>query len=548
MASLPPRPVDWRRVLAALLLLLAAGWHAHCAQAANPPRLDHFYPAGARRGVATPVTAGGAFETWPVQAWCHNSQVRLTAAQRKGEFLLEAHPHAAPGVCWVRLFDPAGASTLRPVVIGTIGELTEAEPNNAPRAAQPIDELPKVVNGRLEPRGDVDVFAVTLAAGATLVADLQAHGRLGSPMDGVLQLLSAEGFVLAHNDDDQGLDPRIIFTAPAAGRYLLRVMAFPASPDSSIALAGGADFVYRLTLTTGPFVDHALPVALERGKPAELLLRGWNLPPELARHALVVPPDADSAVIEHAAFANALTIPVQPMPSLIEPSDGEAPLLLQVPGMVTGTIDRPGQQDRFRFAAPKGRTFQLRAESQGWGSLLDPVLRVERANGALLALADDSPGGRDAALSFAAPEDGEFLAIVGDLHQRGGWRFFYELTVEPLLPDFAVNVAADAWVVDAGKTLEIPVTIERRHGFAEPIEVAAMGLPVGVASAAVTSVAGEESAKLVKLALVAGQAGAAGPFEIVAHSRAERGLRVAAQAPIAGRTQRTKFLWITVRN
>ena len=37
-------------------------------------------------------------------------------------------------------------------------------------------------------------------------------------------------------------------------------------------------FVYRLTLTTGGFVDHTLPLAVRRGQPAEIKLGGWNLP------------------------------------------------------------------------------------------------------------------------------------------------------------------------------------------------------------------------------------------------------------------------------
>ena len=43
----------------------------------------------------------------------------------------------------------------------------------------------------------------------------------------------------------------------------MRAFAFPAAPDSSINFAGKIDFIYRLTLTTGGFIDHALPMALK---------------------------------------------------------------------------------------------------------------------------------------------------------------------------------------------------------------------------------------------------------------------------------------------
>ena len=113
----------------------------------------------------------------------------------------------------------------------------------------------------------MDGFAVNLSRGQTLVASVEAARHLGSPMDAVLQVVSTDGFVLAQNDDDVGRDPRIVFEAPAAGTYIVRLFAFPATPDSSIRFAGGSAFVYRLTLTTGGFLDYAFPLAVGRDGP-----------------------------------------------------------------------------------------------------------------------------------------------------------------------------------------------------------------------------------------------------------------------------------------
>ena len=79
--------------------------------------------------------------------------------------------------------------------------MVEQEPNDEPAKAQKVERLPVVVNGRLGKRGDVDTFEVELRKGQTLVAALEGHGRLGSPMDGVLQVVSADGFVLEQVDD-----------------------------------------------------------------------------------------------------------------------------------------------------------------------------------------------------------------------------------------------------------------------------------------------------------------------------------------------------------
>ena len=40
-----------------------------------------------------------------------------------------------------------------------------------------------------------------------IVAVMDANRTLGSPMDGLLQVVSPRGFVLAQNDDSNGLDP-----------------------------------------------------------------------------------------------------------------------------------------------------------------------------------------------------------------------------------------------------------------------------------------------------------------------------------------------------
>ncbi len=110
---------------------------------------------------------------------------------------------------WVRLYDEEGATSLRPFLVGALPELVEVEPNDDPRRPQAVAAPRVVVNGRLAKPGDVDGFAVKLDQGETLAADLEADRHIGSPMDAVLQVVSAEGFVLAQNNDTVGRDPRI---------------------------------------------------------------------------------------------------------------------------------------------------------------------------------------------------------------------------------------------------------------------------------------------------------------------------------------------------
>ena len=64
---------------------------------------------------------------------------------------------------------------------------------------------------------------------------------------------------------DHGLDPRLVFTAPRPGQYIVRLFAFPSVATGSISFAGGDKFVYRLTLTRDRFLDYVYPLAAKAG-------------------------------------------------------------------------------------------------------------------------------------------------------------------------------------------------------------------------------------------------------------------------------------------
>ena len=75
----------------------------------------------------------------------------------------------------------------------------------------------------------------------------------------------------------------------------------------------------------------------------------------------------------------------------------------------------------------------------------------------------------------------------------------------------------------------------------------AEGLPAGVAAKAITSKAGDASAKTVTLELSADDRACSGPFRISGRStKAPRTAHIASTA-IAGFDAKTTWLWVTVR-
>jgi hypothetical protein len=507
------------RLIAVLLLFSSS------VQAA-PPALTWLYPAGAKRGSTVEVTAGGNFAHWPIQTWTSDRGVSFKALPAKGKLSVTVGADVMPGVCWIRLHDAEGPSALKPFIIGALPEVMEQEPNDDARKPQLINR-DCVVNGKLAQPGDVDCFGVRLRKGQTLVADVEANDTLKSPLDGVLQVLSAEGGVLKENNDDHGLDPRIIFVAPADGLFVVRLYAFPAEPDSSIRFAGAETYVYRLTLTTGPFADHAWPLVVSRKEPGEVKAIGWNLPAESRLSGK--PGDEDELTLFEPRFIRPVKVRVEPHPCVVEqePNDRKRPQSLAWPITVSGRIEPAGNVDVYRVEAKKGQPMQFEIEAHALGFPLDPVLRLTDATGKLLLEQDDNGMSRDATLSYTPSADGVLHIEVRDLHGHGGPRYAYRLRIVRPEPTFALVVKPDLFKVTPGKPVDVSVTIERKNGFKDEIAIEALDLPAGV-----TAIPIQTSGPSAMVKVTAEKPAQSGGFRIVGRS--------------AGKQRLTGYLWVDV--
>lgn len=546
---------------------LAAAWVClSCAAAAAPPKLDWFFPYGGSRGEAFEVTAGGELGDGPVTAWCDSPELQVTPLEEKGKFRVEPTADALPGVYWVRLGNKEGASALRPIVLGELPEVTEEEPNDGPETGAATQEsesgqeqsevrwgqsvaLPATVNGRLGKAGDVDAFEVSLEVGQTLVARLQANAVLGSPVDAVLQIChpvrqttsSLAGlpprvdlYVLEQTHDARGLDPQLEFRAERAGTYVVRVLGFPSDPNSTIGFAGGDALIYRLTLTTEGVVEYALPMAIAAGSEAapQVRLFGAGMEPagieavaqRLSKRTL----DGESSEqpdqsLAWRAFASGkagvVDLPTTPLstPVIASTAANGGAAEFALPVLASGRLATAGEMGAVQIKASQSESLRIAVESRQLGFALDPVVLVRDADGKVLERKDAGSNRGDVAFEFKPPADGVYQIEVRDLHGRGGLRFVYRMAIEPVRPGFALSLAGDSFVVKAGATVEIPVAVERRGGFAEPITIRCMGLPAGIEAEPVVSSGEGETAKEVKLVLRAAadaQPAQAGPLWI----------------------------------
>ena len=533
-----------RRILTACALSAAvvATWHA--AHSAGP-EVSSLLPAGGQRGTTVEVSAGGKFANWPAQAWVDRPGLTITAADDKGKLSVAIAPDAAPGLYWIRLFDAEGASAPQPFVVGTLAEMVEQESNNAPGNATATPSSTVVANGRLGGGGDVDHFAVSLEQGQTLVASLAGHETLGSPMDAVMHVASATGRQLAYNHDQRGLDPEIIFAAPADGTYLVRVFAFPSAPNSTIGFAGNDRYVYRLTLTTAGFVDYPWPLAVTRNRETRVELAGWNISESL--QAVTIKPDGETFRISDPQLAGVATVAVEPHDTLVEsePNEPESPQTIALPTTITGRIERPGDVDAYSFEGKKGQPLVFQLESRELGYPLDAVIEVTDAAGKSLARVDDTGDTRDPLVAFSPPADGPFRVVVSDLNRQGSSRHVYRLRATKAAPSYKVSADTHAYTVSPDKPGEITLSVERQNGFAEEIAFTVTGLPEFVTAAPATSAAEGDSAKAVKLSLASSGGPFSGPIRIQGQATGASKLSRTATTAIPNHTARAADLWLT---
>jgi hypothetical protein len=461
--------------------LLACGPRAFAAE----PVLNYLSPVAGQQGTTVSVKASGKFVPWPAEVWVDAPGIVFKPGKSAGQFDVEIAKDAAPGPHLIRVFNDQGASAPRFFIVAREPQTPEEEPNDEFRSPQKIAGLPATISGRLDKSGDVDSYAVTLKRGQTLVARLEAY-VLASTFDGMLRVVDGEWTVLAFNHDGRTLDPFLAWTAPRDGTFVVQTMGFVYPATADVRFTGGDGCVYRLHLTSAPFVRHTLPLAVQRGMKAQVELIGWNLAEARAEiEGTKFPAGAITGELELAGVESAQSVIVSDMPEGMEkePNDSlTAAQSVEVPGGITGRIDRANDEDLFLFNAVKGRAYEFKVTAARIGSPLDGWLQVRNKDGKELARNDDANGFRDPELTWTAPADGAYAVVIGDVSHQGGDGFIYRLAISEAVPSVNGTVAAHAFVVQPGKTAETKVAVKRTNGFKAKLQLAAKDLPEGVSA------------------------------------------------------------------
>ena len=402
-------------------------------------------------------------------------------------------PDAEPGKRELRLLTAAGLSNPLCFQVGKLLEYCESEPNDKSADTGVPERLPVVINGQIMP-GDVDRFSFTARQGERLVVAASARELIPYLADAVpgwfqatLVLYDAEGSEVAYADDYQfHPDPVLLCEVPESGRYVLEI--------KDAVYRGREDFVYRITLGEVPFVTSVFPLGGRDGEETAVELAGWNLPVD--RLTLDVeeqrPGIVPISVRKKEAMVNDVPFAVDSLPERLEaePNDGpESATRVEIPRIVNGRIERPGDWDVFRFDARAGDEIVAEVEARRLNSPLDSVLELTDAEGRQLAVNDDhedkgeglSTHHADSRLSVVVPANGAFYLRLGDTQGKGGTAYGYRLRISPHRPDFELRVAPSSINVRAGTAKQITVYALRRDGFSGDISLRLKDAPAGFA-------------------------------------------------------------------
>ncbi|MEI8368104.1 MAG: PPC domain-containing protein [Planctomycetia bacterium] len=406
---------------------------------------------------------------------------------------------AVPGIRDVRVITPHGASTVGQLVVVCEGVTAEQPDNDTAEKAQAVT-LPATLCGALEKGEDVDFWRIRVEAAGPWVFHLvsqRLQNRLHdmqSRVDPLLTLRSLAGQTIAASDNALAGDPLLAVAALQPGEYLLEVR--------DVRYQGNADWTYAIEASGRPFVTAVHPLAMAPGATVStrLFTAGPPLPGPVP---FTLPADAPAGVRRVAPMfegrplggvgilvtTDPITVePVAalPLPQAADGTDAPAGAAAIVgPAVICGELDSPGQADRFAFTAKAGEAFSFEVHARRLGSNLDAKLRVLKADGGLLAEADDATYQRVLSADpyverFAAPADGTYLVEIRDLHGRGGAGFPYALRIGPSSPSFVLEVDTDKTLLAPGLAAPIYVRALRRGGFTGDIDLTIDGLPAGV--------------------------------------------------------------------
>jgi len=443
-----------------------------------------------------------------------SSQTELVFAE------VTVEPDAKPGRREIRVVTKRGVSNPLPFYVDQVPEVArkpmktmqlpvlgkeyQAQRHRPPEEEELRITVPCTMNGQIA-AGEVNRYRFQASKGQRLVISAKARELVPYVADGVpgwfqavLRLRDANGKELAY-DDDFGFnpDPLIYFEVPEDGEYVLTI--------NEALFRGRESFVYRITVGELPLVTGIFPLGGRVGEPVKIEMNGWNL-----EKTTLAPPPKDAKPGSHLIAAtngkfvsNYVPFALDTLPECLEKEPNDEPSKAQkvnLPIIVNGRADRPGDWDVFEVEGKAGETIVAEVHARRLGSPFDSFVKVTGADGKIIALNDDhfdaasglNTNHADSCLMVKLPANGKYFIHLGDTTRHGGKEYAYRLRISRPQPDFALRLIPSRIGIPSKGSAAVTVYAIRKDGFDGPIQLSFKDLPQGLQSPGATLAAKQE--------------------------------------------------------
>ena len=477
-------------------------------------------------------------------------------------------PDAKPGRREIRVITRRGISNALPFYVGQVPEVARKPMKTctmpvlgkeylAQRKRPPEEEevritVPCTMNGQVA-AGEVNRYRFPASKGQRLVISAKARQLVPYVADGVpgwfqavLKLCDSGGKELAYNDDFRfHPDPVLCFEIPDDSDYVLTI--------NEALFRGRESFVYQITIGELPFVTSIFPLGGRAGEPVKIEMNGWNL-----EKTTLAPPPKDAKPGHHLIAAtngklvsNYVPFALDTLPECLDTESNDEPSKAQkvnLPIIVNGRADRPGDWDVFEVEGKAGETIVAEVHARRLGSPFDSFVKVTGADGKIIALNDDhydaasglNTDHADSYLMVKLPADGKYFIHLGDTRRHAGKEYVYRLRISRPQPDFELRLIPSRIVIRSKASAAVTVYAIRKDGFDGPIKLSFKDLPEGLESSGATLAANKE---VVGLSVKTSLAEMEKPVNLTVVGSAKIGDREIVHEAVPAEDRMQAFLW-----
>jgi len=442
-------------------------------------------PKAVSRGEESPRRRPGEFRIYYPKEWHHSIDIASDAPL---------------GMNLWRLSCARGGTGGRPFIVGDLPEFIETESNSTLEQAEMVS-LPLTINGQIEGERDLDYFQFQANEGEVVTADVVSR-RLGSPLEPVAEIYDDRGVRIPVQRVYVGSDPVLAMQVPRTGNYRLML--------GHLGFHGGPQFVYRVTVSTKPFVPVVFPAGSQAG--TRRLFEGYALTGHRKMQSIPfefeIPLGTSGEQWLHSGLpcTNSVALEAGDLLDVLDQENNDSVATAQ---LLDGSCNIHGRfldakdEDWYRFTAAKDSLWAMECRRFPRGSDCLPIVTVTHSDGVPLSTATMASDPRQPCrLQWRSPADGSYCIRVRDVQQgiRGGPDFIYRMSLRPATPGFELSLDADFANVVQGAKGEIELKARRTGEFAGPIELQVDGMPEGVRFEPTQIAAGQDTIKLVFVA------------------------------------------------